>query len=384
MSGQDQRDGQTPYVKADNGSTIHGGVNITNGPATIIGGNQIINNIPAGGQPPPYIDTENVMANRRNLPPVQGERKAPNDQRPFQREPSQSDDRSNPQTQYDIEMKDLVNMVAQRYQEPPDFLYNMGNNGRVVIINNVHFDHFKERIGSDQDVKLLQDFFLYTIRWNDNLEIYRDLTVAKMKDKLTNLSRYDFTRNGAFFLIILSHGNEYGICGRDSRQKDHRNVLKIEEDVLPLFTSTKCPSLVEKPKVFIMQACRGDVDDLGYCIEDTDADCAAPPTNFKRHVPDTSEFLLCYPCSPGYTSVRNQAFGSVFINSLVQIFKEQYKREDILRMLLRVNHKIAKDTNSLRIKQMPCHDNRLTRLTFFEDFFLEKKKLLIESGALSS
>ena len=89
-SGQDQRDGQQPpvTVNVDNNSKIYGGVNITKGPATIIGGNQIINNIPVGGQPPPY--NENVMADRRNLPPVQGEARLPNNQRPIQREPSQS------------------------------------------------------------------------------------------------------------------------------------------------------------------------------------------------------------------------------------------------------------------------------------------------------
>ena len=35
---------------------------------------------------------------------------------------------------------DLVNKVASVYGEPEDFMYNMGSQGYVHIINNINFD----------------------------------------------------------------------------------------------------------------------------------------------------------------------------------------------------------------------------------------------------
>ena len=257
----------------------------------------------------------------------------------------------------------------------------MGENGFVYIINNMDFSHHSQRKGSEVDVKTLQSFFVDTVYWGDNFNVDDNLTVEEMKTKLKNIGRWDFSKNGAFFLIILSHGSEYGVCGTDSNPNNPENVLNVEQHILPLFTNTNCPSLCEKPKVLIMQACRGDMDDDGFCVE-TDAVMTHPPVHFTRHIPNTSEYLLCYPCAPGYTSTRNTGYGSTFIRSLVYIFKEKYKDEDISRMLLRVNYNVAHQNNSLRIKQMPSHDNRLTRLTYFQRFFTKKKRLFEEKGII--
>ena len=249
-------------------------------------------------------------------------------------------------------------------------MYNMGN-GYVHIINNMDFERLTSRQGSEVDVDLLKSFFQLSVNWND-FHIRKNQTVQEMKDELATIARYDYTSYGAFFLIILSHGTEYGLCGKDSNPNDPQNVLDVERDVLPLFASSKCPSLSEKPKVFIMQACRGNMDDNGHLVQ-TDAVRTEPPRQY-RFVPDTSEYLLCYPCAPGYTSLRNTGEGSLFIRSLVLVFKEKYRDEDISRMLLRVNHNVALQNVTLRIKQMPSHDNRLTRLTFFEGFFINKRQ----------
>ena len=47
--------------------------------------------------------------------------------------------------------------------------------------------------------------------------------------------------------------------------KDNETV-KIE-DILDKFTADKCPSLANKPKVFIVQACRGALKDKGHEVD---------------------------------------------------------------------------------------------------------------------
>jgi len=255
----------------------------------------------------------------------------------------------------------------------------MGDRGFVFIINNIEFDHLKNRSGSDEDVDCLYNFFAKTIYWHDAFNVKRNLTVSAMKEQFSHLSNRDFSTYNAFFVFILSHGNRYGICGTDSKPHDYENVLNVERDVLPLFSNSKCPTLCEKPKVFIMQACRGDQDDEGYSVE-TDAVMNSPPVNYTRHIPNFSEYLLCYPCIKGYTSLRNTGNGTYFINSMMKIFTEKYRKEDIIRMLIRVNYNVARQHNGLHIKQMPSHDNRLTRLTYFDGYFIEMKKQLEKRG----
>ena len=250
----------------------------------------------------------------------------------------------------------------------------MGDKGYVLVINNTNFDDLRNRDGSDKDVESLKEFFVNTIYWFD-FKVVSDMTVQGMKDHFNQISKYDFSKYQAFFVFILSHGNQYGICGKDSipGNKSENNVLNVEKDVLPLFNNSNCPSLCDKPKVFIMQACRGDMDDEGHCVE-TDAVMDSPPTKFTKHVPNFSEYLLCYPCIPGYTSLRNTGHGSYFISSMMKIFTEKHRKEDITRMLTRVNYNVSRQVNGLRIKQLPSHDNRLTRLTYFNGFFVEMKR----------
>ena len=153
-------------------------------------------------------------------------------------------------------------MVADHLRECDDFLYNMGNNGYVLVINNVNFDMLPTRYGSDNDVELLRKFFVNTIFWN-TFDVMTDMTVQDMKDYFKSISMYDFSCFQAFFVFILSHGNKYGILGKDSLPNDCDNVLDVEQDVFPLFRGSRCSTLYGKPKVFILQASRGNNDDFG-------------------------------------------------------------------------------------------------------------------------
>lgn len=349
-----------------------GHVNIVNGDRTTIQGN-VINHL---NNP----RSDNPQTNNHCHQNNEGHRNADNHK--SSKQPSQNNEVGALYQENENKMKDLVKKVARCFGEPEDFMYNMGSQGYVHIINNINFDCPKhtKREGSDRDVKMLKELFCDTIGW-EKFKVEPDLTVDGMKSSLKNISDNDFSKYGAFFLIILSHGTKYGICGKDSNPNTPGNVLNVEHDVLPLFTNTECPTLREKPKVFIMQACRGDMDDNGYCVE-SDAIMTQPPDRYKRQIPDTSEYLLCYPCAPGYTSLRNTGIGSIFIQCLVQVLKERHDEEDISRMLVRLNYKVARQDNSLRIKQMPSHDNRLTRLTYFKSFFMKKKRILEEKGLL--
>lgn len=53
-----------------------------------------------------------------------------------------------------------------------------------------------------------------------------------------------------FVFIILTHGNENGLCGTDG---DYVPLTTLTE----MFEPNNCPEMNEKPKIFLIQACRG-------------------------------------------------------------------------------------------------------------------------------
>ena len=62
----------------------------------------------------------------------------------------------------------------------------------------------------------------------------------------------------ACFVIILSHGSRHG--AKDVIYSLEGEMLATDE-IEEIFSNKNCPDLVRKPKVFIYQACRGDVPD---------------------------------------------------------------------------------------------------------------------------
>lgn len=57
------------------------------------------------------------------------------------------------------------------------------------------------------------------------------------------------------FLVFMSHGILEGICGVKHRNKKP-DVLH-DDTIFTIFNNSNCRSLRNKPKILIMQACRG-------------------------------------------------------------------------------------------------------------------------------
>ena len=132
----------------------------------------------------------------------------------------------------------------------------------------------------------------------------------------------DHTPFNAFVMIVMSHGRENDfIVGVDDKS------IKVE-DLLTEFKEASCPSLKNKPKVFIIQACRGTVRispannvsseaipsrstqvENKPCETDFSSDSTLP----RSAVPTEADFLLAFATVPGYVSYRSVENGTYFI-----------------------------------------------------------------------
>ena len=182
--------------------------------------------------------------------------------------------------------------------------------GFCLIVNNKNFgctsrNRDWSEIDEKQLEKLFKDDLLFTVA------VYRDLRREEMLDLAIQFSRKDHSRCDAFVFIIMSHGGKWDtVCGVDDKS------IEIEE-LMSQFTPTKCPSLEKKPKLFFIQACRGESEErLSSNRSDASSDATRGLTDstLPRSVcPEQTDFLLSYATVPGYKAYRIPKIGSPFI-----------------------------------------------------------------------
>ncbi|XP_055348296.1 caspase-3-like isoform X2 [Paramacrobiotus metropolitanus] len=249
---------------------------------------------------------------------------------------------------------------------PKDLLssyrYSMDNmrRGMAIIINNQHFTmaNTPSRKGSDNDARMLEATLK---RLDFEVAVFTDLSVRVMQDCFRYYSNQDHTNYDCFFCAVFTHGEEQGIIyGTDGK-------LNLSELTIQ-FRGDKCTTLAGKPKIFVVQACRGDRLDAGVDLIEADA-----PSTFR--IPAEADFLYAFSTVPGYFSWRNTELGSWFIQALCHML-DQHALDpdmDILKLLTRVSHQVAfghesnvpSDTKWHRKKQIPSIVSMLTKDVVF-------------------
>ena len=85
-----------------------------------------------------------------------------------------------------------------------------------------------------------------------------------MKDLLKAFARYEHLQSScALALVILTHGGGNDILFGTDGEMCTENDISIPNnyisklDIIENFKPESCPSMIHKPKLFILQACRG-------------------------------------------------------------------------------------------------------------------------------
>lgn len=99
------------------------------------------------------------------------------------------------------------------------------------------------------------------------MEIFRNLKANDLLYYIDELKRRDFIEYASLIVCILSHGDENVVQGTDSIN------LNIDE-LKYKFNSNDCPSLKNKPKIWIIQACQGHVSQKPIEITTQQSDTA--------------------------------------------------------------------------------------------------------------
>uniref|UniRef100_A0A3Q3WVX8 Caspase-3 n=1 Tax=Mola mola TaxID=94237 RepID=A0A3Q3WVX8_MOLML len=217
--------------------------------------------------------------------------------------------------------------------------------GTCVIINNKNFHQSTQmntRSGTDVDAALAYKTF------------------SDLGYKITyEIDHHDHSSSASFVCVLLSHGDEGVIYGTDGPEKF--------ENLTRYFKGDCCRSLVGKPKLFFIQACRGSDLDDGALIETDSVD-----DQTTDRIPVEADFLYAYSTAPGYYSWRNTSNGSWFLQSLCEMLQRYRGKLELMQIMTRVNCKVALHFESSSNlpgfsgkKQIPCITSMLTKDFYF-------------------
>lgn len=212
-------------------------------------------------------------------------------------------------------------------RRPESNIYPMATKprGLALIINNASFlpkSGFKPRNGSDVDVTNLAELFKYL---GFKVFVKNDLKAEKIHEYIDRFKKqFEKMSVDMSAFCIMSHGDNGELVDIDGVGMD------VEEDIIKKFYDLS--PLIGKPKLFLLQYCRGEKLDYGNSVP-LDRDLNKDKLRFGPKLPTVADILIANSTVPGFVSNRNTRHGTWFFQCFIQVFKENAKDMDVRDML---------------------------------------------------
>ncbi|XP_037532145.1 caspase-2 [Nematolebias whitei] len=230
--------------------------------------------------------------------------------------------------------------------------------GFALVISNVTFDSgaapdLDPRKGGEVDDEVLRKIFT---ELDYLVSVHRDLTAQDMRTCLETFCRRPEHRTmDSCVVCLLSHGVDGAVYGTDGQ------LLQLDW-VFQTFDNARCPLLQNKPKMFFVQACRGDEMDCG--VEQIDGPARTLSPNCEQRdagregegdadstqrgdqrrprikLPQRSDMICGFASLKGTAAMRNTKRGSWFIQELNSALRLRARDTHLADILVQVNRRI--------------------------------------------
>ncbi|XP_072250155.1 caspase-2 isoform X4 [Leuresthes tenuis] len=235
---------------------------------------------------------------------------------------------------------------------------NSSPRGFALVISNVSFDSraapdLDPRKGGEVDDEVLRKVFT---ELDYLVSVHRNLTAQDMRTCIENFCRRPEHRTvDSCVVCLLSHGVEGAVYGTDGQ------LLQLDW-VFQSFDNAHCPLLQNKPKMFFVQACRGDEMDCGVeqidgpartlspgCEQrdagregqgDADSRQRADLGRPRIKLPQRSDMICGFASLKGTAAMRNTKRGSWFIQELNTSLRLLSRDTHLSDILVQVNGRI--------------------------------------------
>ncbi|XP_045102695.1 caspase-1-like isoform X2 [Portunus trituberculatus] len=232
--------------------------------------------------------------------------------------------------------------------------------GQAIIFVYNQFDmDLQPRACAEHDAHITKSTFAHL---GFEVKEHWNLTKRDFLKTLERVSSEDHHNSDCLVVVFMSHGNvdnnKEFLCTRDAKVDT--------EELWKTFTADKCPSLAGKPKLFFIQACRGDNIDKGVKMKQFRA--LSVQTDSLKHkedyiIPLHADMLMMWASYPGmfaFKSSRNDIKGSVFIHFLSKVLRQDGRTCDLFTLLLRVTREVATRYESYSPDNYLLHQNKQT------------------------
>jgi caspase 7 len=247
-----------------------------------------------------------------------------------------------------------------------DLEYNMNHTkrGKALIFSHWKFERnlrLPDRDGTDADCTNLSNTLS---RMNFDVSVKKDLTYAEMSQTLREVSAADHTNEDCLLVAVLSHGASGGLIYAKDRQYQ-------VDDLWGNFTVMKSPTLAAKPKIFLIQACRGEKENnqgkemkkVPKCGSDG---MQSETDSLVFKIPNYSDFVIMFSTMPDFVSWRNTKSGTWLVDAFCKTMDNHGYEDDFLSLLTRTCHKMITEFEWKNVMQTGCVTSMLTRKIFFK------------------
>lgn len=244
----------------------------------------------------------------------------------------------------------------------------------ALLITNRNFtDDNLTRKGAEKDEENMEDL-LTSLQYE--VVKHKDLTAKDIEKALREFTTHPKLKDtDSMFVVIMSHGKRGFVLGVDHREDkpDEFPVDKIYKYLGP----QKCSALMDKPKIIIIQACRGEkggsviVSDSAKFNIVSDEASETPPSvgnivdDSIRYVHKEKDFISLLSSTPDTVSYRREDLGSFLIQYIVEVFNTCSHEDDIDELFRKVMQRFEEFPDETK-RQMPTKD----RCTLTRRFYL--------------
>ena len=241
--------------------------------------------------------------------------------------------------------------------------------GYCLIFNNYDFYHPHDkskahpfRGGANIDQGHLIQTFKY-LRYE--VVVKENLTAEQMQDCIFEFASKDHSHFDSFVCCVLTHGEDNVVHGADSQELNFQAFAA---------TIKLSPTLRGKPKIYFVQACRGEQEKKGFDIQkDSGGDVQSSngrgsTTSVTATIPQDADFFFGFATPPGNAAYRSKRHGSWYVSQLCEVLVNHAYTDTLSSMMKKVNKKVSEAYTKEGFKQCTEYVDRLPKKVHFFHF----------------
>ncbi|KAI9538712.1 hypothetical protein NQZ68_012365 [Dissostichus eleginoides] len=239
----------------------------------------------------------------------------------------------------------------------------------ALLITNITFtDTSFNRKGADRDEENM-DTLLVALGYEVVKHI--NLTGKEIDAAVIEFSKHKkLKETDSVVVVIMSHGKLGAVLGVEWK-KDKPDEFCIN-NIYHHLSPERCPALLNKPKIILIQACRGEKGGSVLVKDGLSSDDASHNTGHEefeedgvRYVNKEKDFLALLSCTPDTVSYRQTDRGSLLIQHFVEVLNTSAHVDDIEELFRKVMQRFE-DFSVNNKRQMPTKDRvTLTKRFYF-------------------